>query len=69
MDKDIVYFTEEICGIKLMEWQKKFLLQLHEKHKKGEPVYMKVYKSNYEQVMKDVLMKYVLWIECQLKKE
>lgn len=65
MDKDIFYFTEEICGIKLMEWQKKFLLQLHEKHKKGKPVYMYVYKSNYEQVVKDMLMKYAFWIECQ----
>lgn len=69
MDKDIIYFAEEVCGFKLPKWQKNLLLQIHEVYKKGGSCVIKVYKNQGKQALQNILISYELWSKNKRIKE
>ena len=65
MSKDIIYFAENVCGLKLPKWQKDMLLQLYETYKKGGYFVINVYRHQGKQLLQNILINYELWSKDQ----
>lgn len=65
MSKDIIYFAENVCGLKLPKWQKEMLLQLYEICKKGGYSVINVYRHQGKQLLQNILINYELWSKDQ----
>ena len=65
MSKDIIYFAEDVCGLKLPKWQKEMLLQLYETYKKGGHFVINVYRHQGKQLLQNILINYELWSKNQ----
>lgn len=63
MNKDIIYFAENVCGFKLPKWQKEMLLQSYEVYKKGGSFIINVSRHQGKQLLQNILINYELWLK------
>lgn len=65
MSKDIIYFAENICGIKLVDWQKDLLRQRQEANDKGELILVNLGRRQGRQLVNNILINFQIWSKNQ----
>lgn len=65
MSKNIIYFAENICGIKLADWQKDLLRQKQEANDKGELMLVNLGRRQGGQLVNNILINFQIWSKNQ----
>lgn len=65
MSKDIIYFAENICGVKLSDWQKDLLRQKQEANDKGELILVNLGRQQGRQLVNNILINFQIWSKNQ----
>ena len=65
MSKDVIYFAENICGIKLADWQKDLLRQTQEANDKGELILVNLGRRQGVQLLNNILINFQIWSKTQ----
>lgn len=64
-EQDIIYFAENICGIKLLDWQKDLLRQKQEANDKGELILVNLGRRQGGQLVNNILINFQIWSKSQ----
>ena len=65
MSKDVIYFAENICGIKLTDWQIDLLIQAQEANEKGELMLVNLGRRQGGQLLNTILINFQIWSKDQ----